>query len=92
MGGGQDKPAWTAFPRGEDNQDGGQDIPGHLAPGGGGELSRGQDKLGHRPICNRLLDILFRRYSSNVLGLNTKIYVFSAINKVRTCVRLTFKC
>ena len=62
LGGGQDKPAWTACPPGgEDNQGGGQDIPGQLAPRGarqprlacppGGNLSRGQDKLGHRPIC-----------------------------------------
>ena len=45
-------------PGGEDNQGGGQDIPGQLAPRGasqprlayppGGKLSRGQDKLGHR--------------------------------------------
>ena len=45
-------------PGGEDNQGGGQDIPGQLAPWGarqprlacppGGNLSRGQDKLGHR--------------------------------------------
>ena len=34
-GGGQDKPAWTACPPGgEDNQGGGQDIPGQLAPRG----------------------------------------------------------
>ena len=31
LGGGQDKPAWTG---GEDNQGGGQDIPGQLAPRG----------------------------------------------------------
>ena len=59
LGGGQDKPAWTACPPGgEDNQGGGQDIPGQLAPRGtsqprlacppGGKLSKGQDKLGHR--------------------------------------------
>ena len=36
LGGGQDKPAWTACPPGgEDNQGGGQDIPGQLAPRGG---------------------------------------------------------
>ena len=44
LGGGQDKPAWTACPPGgEDNHGGGQDIRGKLAPpppppppGGGG--------------------------------------------------------
>ena len=36
VGVGQHKPAWTACPPGgEDNQGGGQDIPGQLAPRGG---------------------------------------------------------
>ena len=48
VGGGQDKPAWTACPPdGEDNQGGGQDIPGQLAPGGQA-VQGGQDKLLHR--------------------------------------------
>ena len=35
LGGGQDKLTWTACPRGgEDNRNGGQDIPGQLAPWG----------------------------------------------------------
>ena len=34
LGGGQDKPAWTTPPRGEDYQGGGQDIPGQLVPRG----------------------------------------------------------
>ena len=32
LGWGQIKPAWTACPPGVDNQGGGQDIPGQLAP------------------------------------------------------------
>ena len=41
LGGGHDKPAWTACPLGgEDNQGWGQDFPGQLAPPGG-MLSRG---------------------------------------------------
>ena len=67
LGGGQDKPAWTAYPPGgEDNQGGGQDIPGQLAPRGarqprlacppGGNLSRGQDKLGHRSLLTNKQD------------------------------------
>ena len=48
LGGGQDKPAWTACsPGGEDNQGGGQDIPGQLAPRGA-SCPGGQDKLLHR--------------------------------------------
>ena len=60
-GGGQDKPAWTACPpavkitraTGKISRDslppGGQANRGWLAtPGGGGKLSRGQDKVGHR--------------------------------------------
>ena len=58
LGGGQDKPAWTACPTGgEDKQGGGARYPGTACPPGGqrlacppgGKLSRGQDKLGHRP-------------------------------------------
>ena len=59
MGGGQDKPAWTACPPGvkitraggkisrDSLPPGGQANRGWLAPPGG-KLSRGQDKLGHR--------------------------------------------
>ena len=54
MGGGQDKPAWTACPPGMKIIRAGVRYPwtgqanrGWLAPPGGGKLSRGQDKLGH---------------------------------------------
>ena len=47
---------------GEDNQGGGQDIAGQLAPRGwfapGGKLSRGQDKLGHRLKRNISLEAI----------------------------------
>ena len=49
MGGGHDKPAWTAcapHPRGEDNQGGGVRYLGTACPPGG-KLSRGHYKLGH---------------------------------------------
>ena len=59
MGGGQDKPAWTACPPGvKITRAGGKISRDSLPPRGasqprlacppGGKLSRGQDKLGHR--------------------------------------------
>ena len=59
MGGGQDKPAWTACPPGVKITRAGVRYPGTACPPGGanqprlacppgGKLSRGQDKLGHR--------------------------------------------
>ena len=52
LGRGQDKPAWTACPPGgEDNQGGGQDIPGQLAPQGA-SCPGGQDKLLHRNVSS----------------------------------------
>ena len=47
LGGGQDKPAWTACPLGvKITRVGGKISRDSLPPGG--KLSRGQDKLGHR--------------------------------------------
>ena len=65
LGGGQDKPAWTACPPGvkitrvggkisrDSLPPGGQANRGCLAPPGG-KLSRGQDKLGHRDEINKV--------------------------------------
>ena len=67
MGGGQDKPAWTACPPGvkitraggKISRDSlppgvGQANRGWLAPRGG-KLSRGQDKLGHRDTLSTIV-------------------------------------
>ena len=70
---------------GEDNQGGGQDIPGQLSHPGG-KLSRGQDKLGHRrtlisPIFNQGVET-----ARPVLPLN------DSYHKIRTVTPFLLDC
>ena len=70
-------------PGDEDNQGGGQDIPGQLAPRGarqpwldcplGGKLSRGQDKLGHWQINIFAMPVAFTGKYLQIMG-NTGKY------------------